>query len=292
MELSQIRYFLEVAESQHITRSAEKLHIAQPALSQAIHRLEKDLGVPLFAPKGRNILLTVYGSYLRDRLTSIMAELDALPARLRTMAELEEQTIHLNVLAATALVTEAIILYRETHGNVRFQMMQNSRSDLYDICVTTKLVYQNPEPGDRYVCGEQIYLAVPKTHPFAVLPSISLAQAADEGFISLMGSRQLRWICDRYCLHAGFTPRIIFESDSPAAVQNMIAASMGIGFWPEFTWGTVDSEKVTLLPITNPHCRRDLLIEQKQTPLSTPAAHDFYVFLCEHFQNKRAEIQS
>ena len=58
MELTQIRYFLEVAESQHIPQSARKLHIAQPALTQAIHRLQPDLGVPLFMQSGRNIVLT------------------------------------------------------------------------------------------------------------------------------------------------------------------------------------------------------------------------------------------
>lgn len=289
MELSQIRYFLAAAETQHITRSAEKLHIAQPALTQAIHRLEKNLGVPLFVTKGRNIVLTEYGKYLQDRLTPILAELDEIPSRLRAMAELEEQTIHLNVLAATALVTEAIIGYRELHNTVRFRMMQNAQSDLYDICITTKLMYPHPEQEEnsRFVCGEQIYLAVPKSHPFAALPSISLSQAANEGFISLMGSRQLRWICDRYCLHAGFTPRIVFESDSPAAVQNMIAASMGVGFWPEFTWGTVDQEKITLLPITDPLCRRELLIEQKHSPVSTPAALDFFTYLCQYVENAR-----
>lgn len=65
MELAQIRYFLEVARTKHMTNSARNLHITQPALTQAIHRLENDLGVPLFVPKGRNIMLTEYGKYLQ-----------------------------------------------------------------------------------------------------------------------------------------------------------------------------------------------------------------------------------
>ena len=76
MELTQIRYFLEVAESQHITKSAQKLHIAQPALSQSIHRLEKELRVPLFVSKGRNIVLTEYGKYLKQKLAPVLTELD------------------------------------------------------------------------------------------------------------------------------------------------------------------------------------------------------------------------
>jgi DNA-binding transcriptional LysR family regulator len=56
MELTQLRYFLKVAELQHITRAAEELYIAQPALTQTIHRLENELEVPLFSAKGRNIV--------------------------------------------------------------------------------------------------------------------------------------------------------------------------------------------------------------------------------------------
>ena len=65
MELNQIRYFLEVAESQHITKSAEKLHIAQPSLTQAIHRFEESVGVPRFVSIGRHIMLNEYGKSLQ-----------------------------------------------------------------------------------------------------------------------------------------------------------------------------------------------------------------------------------
>ena len=74
-----MKYFLEVAASQHVTRSAEKLHIAQPALTQAIHRLEKELDVPLFVSRGRNIVLTEYGKFLQKKLTPLLEELDEIP---------------------------------------------------------------------------------------------------------------------------------------------------------------------------------------------------------------------
>ena len=72
MELLQLEYFYAVAKTQHVTHTAEQLHIAQPALTQSIHRLEKELGVPLFHRNGRNIALTEYGVYLRDALKPIL----------------------------------------------------------------------------------------------------------------------------------------------------------------------------------------------------------------------------
>ncbi|MCM1544718.1 MAG: LysR family transcriptional regulator [Ruminococcus sp.] len=291
MELTQIRYFLEVAKTQHITKSAEKLHIAQPALTQAIHRLEKDLRVPLFVSKGRNIMLTEYGKYLQKKLEPLMDEFDSIPNQLQTMAKLESDTIHLNVLAASKIVTEAIIEYKKIHDEVNFQFMQSTEGQLYDIGVTTHLFYQLPEenPENIFGCTEKIFLAVPNTHRFAKMTSVRLADVKDEGFISLMGSRQLRWICDRYCRHAGFEPRIIFESDSPAAVRNMIAANIGIGFWPEFTWGEIGTDKVVLLDISDPICRRDIIIDYKQNKIDSGVVVDFFDFLKDYFISAQKE---
>ena len=291
MELNQIRYFLEVAESQHITKSAQKLHIAQPALSQSIHRLEKELRVPLFVSKGRNIVLTEYGKYLKQKLEPVLTELDSIPGQLQTMAKLESDTVHINVLAASTLVTEAIIEYKKKRSEVNFQVLQSSADQLYDIGIRTKLFYQlDKESDSTFVCTEKIYLAVPSSHKLAAGNSIRLAEAADEGFISLMGSRQLRLICDRYCQHAGFSPKIIFESDSPAAVRNMIAANMGIGFWPEFTWGKLDTDKVKLLKIEEPLCRRDIIIDYKLNKTDSSTVTDFFDFFTAFCRKKSKDV--
>ena len=291
MELTQIRYFLEVAESQHITKSAQKLHIAQPALSQSIHRLEKELRVPLFVSKGRNIVLTEYGKYLKQKLEPVLTELDSIPGQLQTMAKLESDTVHINVLAASTLVTEAIIEYKKKRSEVNFQVLQSSADQLYDIGIRTKLFYQlDKESDSTFVCTEKIYLAVPSSHKLAAGNGIRLAEAADEGFISLMGSRQLRLICDRYCQHAGFSAKIIFESDSPAAVRNMIAANMGIGFWPEFTWGKLDTDKVKLLEIEEPLCRRDIIIDYKLNKTDSSTVTDFFDFFTDFCRKKSKDV--
>lgn len=291
MELNQIRYFLEVAKTQHVTQSAKQLHIAQPALSQAIHRLEQDVGVPLFVSKGRGIILTEYGRYLQKKLTPLIQQLDAIPSQLQTMAKKEADTIHLNVLAASALVTEAIIEYEKEHQHLNFQLTQNTESQLYDIGVTTKLFYQLPEDSlqHAFVWTENIFLAVPRTSAYGKRPFIDLQEVAEEGFISLMGSRQLRWICDRFCQHAGFRPRIIFESDNPAAVKNMIAANMGIGFWPAFTWGKLETDQVVLLEIRNPVCKRDILFDCQHNKMEHAAVDSFFSFLKEYCETQQQE---
>lgn len=291
MELNQIRYFLEVAESQHITNSAKKLHIAQPSLTQAIHRLEEDLGVPLFVSKGRNIVLTEYGKYFQKKLIPIMEQLDKLPDKLHTMAKLADKTIHLNVLAASALVTDAIIKYKKEHKDINFQLLQDSQDNLHDIEITTKasdnIAYDiDFIKSNEFICHEKIYLAVPNNKRYEGVSSIDLKDVMEEGFISLAGSKQFSSICEKFCQILGVKPKIIFESDNPTAVKNMIMANMGVGFWPEFTWGSVDKEHVKLLEIEETLCQRDIVISYNLNKQDNSNVIEFFEYLKSHFFTK------
>ena len=291
MELNQFRYFLEVAESQHITNSAKKLHIAQPSLTQAIHRLEQDFGVPLFVSKGRNIVLTEYGKYLQKKLIPIIEQIDKLPEKLHIMAKLADKTIHLNVLAASALVTDAIIEYKKKYEDINFQLLQDNQENLYDIKITTKASDSiKSDSGtlkdNEFVCHEKIYLAVPNNKRYENISSINLKDMLDEGFLSLAGSRQFSSICEKFCQNLGVKPKIIFESDNPTAVKNMIMANMGVGFWPEFTWESVDKDHVKLLEIEGILCQRDIVISYNLNKQDNTNVVEFFHFLKTHFFTK------
>lgn len=107
---------------------------------------------------------------------------------------------------------------------------------------------------------EKIFLAVPNSDKYRFVSKIALNDVEKENFITLSGSKQFRSICDRYCNQAGIIPKYIFESDSPAAVKNTIGANIGVGFWPEFSWGELTDDKVKLLEIEQPSCSRDIIL--------------------------------
>ena len=102
----------------------------------------------------------------------------------------------------------------------------------------------------------------------------------------LSGSRLFGVICNQFCSEAGFTPRIMFESDSPSAVQNIISTGAGIAFWPEYSWGKLTSDSVKLLTVTSPDCRRELIAEFYETGNRSQYAEDFYEFLLNEFFKK------
>lgn len=293
MELTQLRYFLKVAELQHITKAAEELHVAQPALTMTIHRLERELEVPLFGSKGRNIVLTEYGKYFYEKLKPLFSEILELPNQLQTMACKENSTIHLNVLAASSLVTRAIIEFQKIDDSVHFQLYQNESNDLEDICVTTDFFQKKDDVvnDDLFVINEEIYLAVPNNSRFKDKDCICLEDVKDENFISLSGAKQFRTICDKFCKRNHIVPNIIFESDSPTAVKNMIGANIGIGFWPAFTWEQIESDKVKLLKIKEPVISRDILITYRNNKINDEKVSCFYKFLIKFFENEKKSSQ-
>lgn len=282
MELLQLKYFLVAAEYQHITKAAEHLQIAQPALSQAIRRLEAELGVPLFDRRNRGIALNANGRLLQKRLVPIMLALDSLPEELREGASQASHTIHLHLYAASTLITNCIIPYRAQHPDVNFQLYLSDMHSDYDLCVTAIRSDTNEIPeNSRIMMEEELYLAVPANSRYGNRNSIRLAETVGEGYICLAGSRPIRQICNSYFREAGLTPQVIFESDSTESVKNLIAAGLGIGFWPQHSWGPLSTTHVRLLPIENMNCKRKIILLTSQKGKENPIVTDFCDFLVE-----------
>ena len=98
MELQQLQYFLVAAKYEHITKAANSLHIAQPALSQSIKRLEAELGVKLFDRKKGGITLSASGKLLVEELKPIMKSLDNLPKKLSETARKQQHPFWLQTV--------------------------------------------------------------------------------------------------------------------------------------------------------------------------------------------------
>ncbi len=281
MELQKLRYFYTVAKYQHVTKAAEAINIAQPALTQAIKSLESELGVPLFEKRGRNIVLTEYGVFLQHRLDQIFPQIDVIPAELEQIKNKVNKTVKLNILAASSFVIDSIVAYRSQNSDAVFDFEQNEQRRDCDIVIKTNSIEQSAGKAytQRCVKQENIYLAVPRGSKYASLSSVELECLKDEGFVLLSNSRQFGIICNKFCSSAGFLPKILFESDSPSAVQNIISTGFGVAFWPEYSWGSVNNDNVVLLPISSPVCSRELIIELYDRIPHSEYAEDFYNFL-------------
>ena len=281
MDIQKLKYFYTTARLEHVTRSSEVLHISQPSLTQAIHSLESELGVPLFQRKGRKVELTEFGVYLKQRLDVLIPEFDHLAIEMEELKQSVTKKIKLNILAASSFVINAIMEYKKENPEAIFDFEQNETKNNCDILITTNGLKNDSEKKYLHRCvkKEKIYLAVPKDSSYAKASSVELSAVRDESFIMLSNTRLFGAICSRYCSVAGFYPKVIFESDSPTAVQNIISMGAGIAFWPEYSWGKLHNENLKLVTVTEPVCERDLVVEQYERQPRSLYAEDFYNFL-------------
>ena len=138
MEIQQLRYFLVAARYQHVTKAAEEIHIAQPALSQIIKRLESEVGTSLFEKNGRNITLTPEGKILQEEALKILKTIDELPIVLQQKKAERDKTIKIKVSAATIWLMPAIIAYKKTHPDVNLDFIRNDDMRDCDFLITDK----------------------------------------------------------------------------------------------------------------------------------------------------------
>ena len=181
MELQQLRYFAIAAKYQHITRAANELHVAQPAVSGTIKRLENELGVSLFEKNGRNIALTREGELFYGKIKKILNELDHLPEVLRNEKNRRENTVKINVRAASLLLTEAIISYKKRYPDVVIELTRESGNESSDIMVTTSLP-ETASPKDSFCVEEEIFVAMRKEEAERYPDGIAMTELKTKSF--------------------------------------------------------------------------------------------------------------
>lgn len=287
MELNNLRYFYEAAKCGHITKAAENLHIAQPALTKSIKALEDELNIKLFYKAGRGVKLSEYGEFLKEKIEPIIDELDVLPVAIKNFTDLNENTVSINVLAASTITTDIIIKFKKIYPNVMFKMIRKENETTADINILTNAKNYDSfvSVKKRALVEEKIHVAVPIESPLAKKEKIELIELKNSEFIALSGSRRFRPLCDAYCEYAGFKPRVTFESDSLIAVKNLIAAGVGVAFWPEFSWGKITHKNIKLLDIVKPDMKREIILyltSRKNSGIS----EKFFDFLVAELKRK------
>lgn len=275
MEIQQLRYFLVAARYQHVTKAAEEIHIAQPALSQIIKRLESEVGTSLFEKNGRNITLTPEGKILQEEALKILKTIDELPIVLQQKKAERDKTIKIKVSAATSWLMPAIIAYKKTHPDVNIDFIRNDDMRDCDFLITTST--QNAKyAGESFIVDEEILLAVSKDRAKNMPDKVKLSDLKGDVFLITDKSKPFFRICEEYCLKSGFAPNVIFECDSQTVIFDLVSADLGVAFCPTFSWGKIDQNRISLIPFDKKCFRKIILIAFKQ---STDLQKDFFAYL-------------
>ncbi|MCH5585596.1 LysR family transcriptional regulator [Shimazuella sp. AN120528] len=292
MELLQLQYFRKVAQLGHLTRAAEELRIAQPALSKTIARLENDLGVPLFDRKKRQIRLNEYGQIFLKQVEIALGALEEGKQQIADQANLIQGRV---ILASTdhqcdaelvrsflTMFPDNKLLIKQTYSEIQNQtFLRNGDIDFY----ITSLPIDNNDLDSYPFVTEEIFLGVPKSHKLANRSSIRLIEFAEEDFISLPTRNHFRQITDHYCNEAGFTPQSVCEVEELSAVSSFVQKEIGVAFLTQ----AVTHPEIVLLPIEEPVCKRTFQIVWMKNRYLSKSALKFQEFLIYYYQKQEKE---
>jgi DNA-binding transcriptional LysR family regulator len=280
MELRQLAYFVAVAEERNFTRAAQRIPIAQPAISQQIHRLEAELGERLFLRHRRGITLTPAGQAL---LPHARATLGAAEGGREAVAALSGLlTGRLTVGHVHPLPDRRFLrllgAFHRTHPRIELTLLEDQTDTLLAALAAGQLHaaliglgrYDRPPPDveSLLVAREPVLVAVHPTHPLAGRGQVPLRVLREEPMVTLTRASKLRSTLEAACQAAGFAPRIAAETSDLGVLVELAAERLGVAVLPAS--GLAGAAELVQLRLTHPTLDRRLLLVWR--PASSPPA--------------------
>jgi DNA-binding transcriptional LysR family regulator len=239
MELRHLRYFVAVAEELHFRRAAERLHVAQPAVSEQIRKLEDELGVRLLERTQRRVSLTQAGAAMLEEARRVLHQADIAQAAARNARDHATSRLRVGYLpdslpgsisrALQQLSTDAPLVQTRLETGSNLRLIESVRAQQLDAAV---VALPAPVNGLQVTSlgAQRAVLALPVVHPCAVEPEISLRRLAPDRLVVMPRETNPAFYnaATAICREAGLSPTLI-EVDEPRIEHALLAVASGAG---------------------------------------------------------------
>jgi len=288
MEIRQLLYAVQIAADKNFSRAAEKLHIAQPSLSQQLAKLEKEIGVLLFQRNTNSVEATHAGTVFVEKAQTILDMIAQLKKEMEDISQMRKGKLIVGSLPMSGahILPRVLPVFYKLHPGIEVMLVEETTSNLEaltasgqtDISLLTLPVI-DPALSYAPLIEEEIELAVPPRHPLAALgqsgEAVDIGKLRDEPFIVLKRGQGFRQLAFELCETAGFVPRVVFESSNIETVQSLVAAGMGISFVPSMIARELGSPFVPVYVKLNGAPSRMLVIAYRKGRYLSKAAEAF-----------------
>lgn len=285
MDVTQLYYFIVTAEQEHITKASEILNLSQSALSRSITSLERELGVPLFDRKNRNIVLNRYGKIFLEDAKRIVHEIEQSKDKLAQLVHPEMGHISISFVHSLGLHYIPTLLKDFHAANPEYTISLNEDSaetiikDLLtnetDLGFATQyrsfvdLVYHP-------IIEERIVLITADDHPFARLEQVKLADLTKENFIHYHMGTELRKLIDSFFRKCNIKLKTMYDGLEINSIIGLVTANMGIALVPESTIQNIKG--IAIVPIQDVELHRTIYLIHKKEGYISKAALFFKEF--------------
>lgn len=288
MEFRQLQYAIQIAAEKNFSRAAEKLHIAQPSLSQQLSKLEKELGVLLFHRNTNSVEMTHAGAVFVDKAQKIVDMVGEIRQEMDDISQLRKGKLIIGSMPITGahMLPHVLPVFQDRYPDIEIALVEETSANLMQLTSEGKtdfsllaLPLQEQSLEYEVLVDEELRLAVPPNHPAASVSSaggtVELSSFAGEPFILLKKGQGLYQTAIDLCLAAGFTPRIAFESSNIETVQSLVAAGMGVAFIPAMVERGKWSEMAPAYLTVSGRPARTLVIARRKGRYMSKAAQAF-----------------
>ncbi|MFI2780199.1 LysR family transcriptional regulator [Streptomyces sp. ALB3] len=236
-----LRIFVAVAEELHFSRAADRLGMAQPPLSQAVRRLEEDLGTTLFDRSRRQVELTPAGTALLDEARALLTGEERLRALARRAGEGDLGTLHAGVPPGTTVATLSLLLgaCAEHYPGMSVELQEITTDEQLRLIASGGLdigIVHQPVDVTGLHLGPEVFIelgvVLPRVSPLARLPEVALAELAGHDLVLLPRAQAPGWY-DRIldtCRAGGFDPTGLRHASRPELLLALVSAGHGIAF--------------------------------------------------------------
>lgn len=295
MELRQLRYLVALADEESFTRAAEREHIAQPALSQQIQKLEQELGLPLVERTTRRVSITDAGNLLVARARRVLTELESARQELDRVRGVQTGHVALGAMSTMGPVDITLVLARfhELHPQVELTVRENNsdalaemlRVDVLDLAflsVTERV--ESHGLALQQILMEELVVVLPQRHALAEREEIRMIDLAREEFISYREGARLRELLDTAAHEAGFTPRIFLESNESRRIRRLVGRGLGVAILPRsHAIGVGTNDPIAVARLVDPPLARDITLAWRSGRRLPPAVAEFLNLARETF---------
>jgi LysR family transcriptional activator of glutamate synthase operon len=294
MDIRQLRYFAVLARQRHFTRAAALLQIAQPALSQQIQTLERELGVVLLNRTRRRVELTAAGEALLARAERILAELEHTQAEMAEFAGLRRGRVLLGALQSLSgyWLSDVLARFHARSPGIELALREDGSEQLVQLLSAAQLdfalVHVTGEPWPPYLLEaelvaepllrEELVLIAPPAHPLAGRTEVGFAELHDEAFVAFKPGGGLRRALEEAGAVSGFAPRIVCESANLTTIRVLVAEGLGISLLPRSVASAAGRE-VAVVPIAEPSLARTVLLTWRTDHQLSAAAETCLAFI-------------
>jgi DNA-binding transcriptional LysR family regulator len=272
MELTQLRYFVTIAETLSFTGAAELVHVSQPALSYQMRRLEDELGTQLFHRSGRRISLTSDGEIFLPLARSVLSRASDAVRLLKDRSGVETGDVRLgaNPSVGTYLMPTLLASFHEAFPRVRVELAEGGDLELQrgvysgslDFAVVT--APGSPQSLDVVPLGsEDVLVTTSLRHRLAERGAIDLSELAFDDFVLPTNAFNLATQVIDACRRAGFEPRVAYQAGSIESAKNFVRHGLGVSMLPSLVLGGLGREGLAVLEVQGGLTRELNLIRSK-----------------------------